>query len=120
MKVAISAQGATLDSPMDPRFGRARCFLLVDSESLAFCAHDNAVNLNAVQGAGIQAAQAVARLGSEAVITGHVGPKALATLEAAGIPVYLVASGTVREAIEAFRAGRLARASQANVQGHWA
>lgn len=120
MKVVVTAQGAGLDSPVDPRFGRAAYFVLVDTETGEATAHDNARNLNAPQGAGIQAGQTVARLGAEAVLTGHVGPKAFATLRAAGIQVYPGASGTVREAVEALNAGRLEPAEKADVQGHWA
>lgn len=119
MKVAVTAQGPGLDSPVDPRFGRARQFVLVDSDSGEFTAHDNAQSLNAPQGAGIQAAQAVARLGAEAVLTGHVGPKAFATLRAARVAVYTGVTGTVREAVERFTAGQLQAADAADVEGHW-
>jgi hypothetical protein len=57
MKIAISASGPTLESPVDPRFGRAACFIIYDSANGQFEAHDNKQNLNAVQGAGIQAAE---------------------------------------------------------------
>lgn len=120
MKVAVTAQGAGLDSPVDPRFGRARFFVMVNTESGHHSGHDNAQNLSAPQGAGIQAAQAIARLGAEAVLTGHVGPKAFATLQAAGIAVYTGAAGTVREAVERFKEGELQAAAKADVQGHWA
>jgi predicted Fe-Mo cluster-binding NifX family protein len=120
MKVVVTSQGSTLDSPVDPRFGRARFFVLVDTESGEHAAHDNAQNLSAPQGAGIQAAQAVARLGADAVLTGHVGPKAFAALQAAGISVCTGAAGTVREAVEQFNAGRLSAAQKADVQGRWA
>ena len=120
MKIVVTSQGMDLDSAVDPRFGRTKHFLLVDTETMQATAHDNAQNLNAPQGAGIQAAQAVYNLGARAVITGNVGPKAFATLRAAGIAVYLGASGTTREAIEHFRAGRLKLADSANVEGHWA
>lgn len=118
MKLAITAQGTELESAVDPRFGRARHFLLVDSESGQFTVHDNVQNLNAQQGAGIQSAQAIARLGAQALLTGNVGPKAFATLQAANIPVYTGANGTVAQAVEAFRAGQLQRAGAANVEAH--
>jgi len=120
MKVVVTTQGTDLDSAIDPRFGRAERFLLVDTETMQATVHDNTRNLNAAQGAGIQAAQAVCDLGAGAVITGNVGPKAFATLRAAGIAIYLGASGTVRHAIEQFRQGRLEPAGNANVEGHWA
>jgi predicted Fe-Mo cluster-binding NifX family protein len=120
MKVVVTSQGTRLDSPVDPRFGRAKHFVFVDTESGEHTAHDNSQNLNAPQGAGIQAAQAVARLGAEAVLTGHVGPKAFATLRAAGITIYTDASGRVGETVDQLKAGRLTPASKADVEGHWA
>ena len=86
MKIVITSQGTSLESPVDPRFGRAKHFVLVDTNTGELSAHDNSQNLNAPQGAGIQAAQAVAQLGAEAVLTGHVGPKAFTTLQAASQP----------------------------------
>ncbi len=120
MKIVVTSEGTNLDSPFDPRFGRAKYFLLVDTETMQTVAHDNAQNLNAPQGAGVQAAQAIHNLGAHAVITGHIGPKAFATLRAAGIVVYLGASGTGRQAIEQFRAGRLQPAQGPNAEGHGA
>ncbi len=61
MKIVVTAQGSNLDSPVDPRFGRARYFLLIDTDTGQFTAHDNVQNLNAPQGAGIPAAQTVAQ-----------------------------------------------------------
>ncbi|MBU4272449.1 MAG: NifB/NifX family molybdenum-iron cluster-binding protein [Planctomycetes bacterium] len=119
MKIVVTAQRAEMESAVDPRFGRAKYFVLVDTETGQHQAHDNAQNLNAPQGAGIQAAQAVAQLGAEAVLTGHVGPKAFATLGAANIAIYTGAAGTVKEAIEQFQARRLEPAAKADVQGHW-
>ena len=119
MHIVITAQGPTLNSPVDPRFGRAKHFLLVDTESDGFIAQDNAQNLNAPQGAGIQAAQTVARLGAEAVLTGHVGPKAFAVLRTANIAVYTGVTGNVRESLDAFKAGKYQPAQSADVEGHW-
>jgi predicted Fe-Mo cluster-binding NifX family protein len=94
-------------------------FVLVDLESGQVESVDNVQNLQAAQGAGIQAAKTVADLGCGAVITGHVGPKAFVTLQAAGIDVWTNADGTVAEAIEQYRAGSLTRADGADVPGHW-
>lgn len=119
MKIAISSLDKNIDSPVDPRFGRAKYFIVADTETGGFSTHDNTVNLNVAQGAGIQAAKNVADLGVRAVVTGNVGPKAYATLTAAGIEIYTGASGTVSETLQAFRAGTLSRATKANVDGHW-
>lgn len=119
MKVAVTATGQGLDAPMDSRFGRAECFVVYDSEQDRTETVDNAQNLAAVQGAGIQAAKTVATLGVEAVITGHVGPKAFAALSAAGVRIYTASGCTVGEAIDRWRAGDLSAADRADVDGHW-
>jgi len=119
MKVVMTSQGRELNSAVDPRFGRAKYFIVVDTETSDFSAADNSQNLNAAQGAGIQAGKNVVDLGAEAVITGHVGPKAFATLQAGNIAVYTGASGTVADAIEQFKAGALKQASGADVEGRW-
>ena len=120
MKVVVTSRGADLNSQVDPRFGRAKYFLVVDTDTDEFSVHDNAQNLNAVQGAGIQAGRTVVDLAAAAVITGNVGPKAFSTLQAGNIKVYTGASGTVKEAVEKFKAGQLQGAEKANVEGHWA
>ncbi len=119
MKLAITAQGNNLKSPLDPRFGRAKYFIVVDTETGAFSAADNTVNQNAAQGAGIQAGKRIAELGVEGLITGHVGPKAFSTLQAGGVKIYTGASGTVADAIEQFKSGKLAVAASADVEGRW-
>lgn len=118
MKIAVTSLGETLDSPIDQRFGRARYFIVFDTETGQWSPHENTQNLNAVQGAGIQAGQTVANLEVEAVLTGHCGPKAFATLAAAEIGVYSGARGTVEETVSDFKAGKLTRAGGADVSAH--
>lgn len=119
MKIAVTAQGRDLSSDVDPRFGRAKYFLIVETETGDHQAADNAQNLNASQGAGIQAGRNVVELGVGAVITGHVGPKAFSTLRAGGVKIFTGATGTVAEAVAQFKAGRLQQALDADVEGHW-
>ena len=119
MKIAITAQGKELSSEIDLRFGRAKWIIIADTETGDFAAHDNAVNLNAVQGAGIQTGQNVANLNVEAVITGNVGPNAFKTLSAAGVKIFLAERQTVEKAIDSLKAGKLQEVDGANVEGHW-
>ena len=120
MKIAITAQGRELSSEIDPRFGRAKWLIVVNTDTGEFEAHDNSVNLNAVQGAGIQTAQNIANLGVEAVITSNVGPNAFKTLNTAGIRIFLTEKQTIQEAIDSFKADKLNEVNKANVDGHWA
>mgnify|MGYP006296514451 CR=1 FL=1 len=119
MKIAISCQGKDLSSSVDPRFGRAAGFIIYDTETENFDYITNEQNLNAAQGAGIQTAQNVAKSGAQAVITGHVGPKAFSALKAGKIDIYLGANQSVQESIQAFKNGDLKAADQADKPGHW-
>jgi len=120
MIVAVTAQGKDLDSEVDPRFGRARYFVVVDTDTEKISVHDNEQNLNAPQGAGIQAARNVKNLKVAKLVTGNIGPKAYDVLTAGGIEIYIGAGGTVRDALAQMKAGKLSRAGGANVEGHWA
>lgn len=104
MRIAISAQGATPQSPMDPRFGRAPAFLVHDTDTGQWTHLDNTEGAGAAQGAGIQSAQMVADAGATVLLTGRVGPKAEAALAQAGIAVHAVAEGSVAEVLERFLA----------------
>jgi len=119
MKIAVTAQEKELSSEVDLRFGRAKWLIVVDTETADYKAHDNIMNLNAVQGAGIQTGQNIANLGADVVITANVGPNAFKTLNAAGVKIFLSEKQTVQEAIDSFKAGKLEEVNQANVEGHW-
>jgi predicted Fe-Mo cluster-binding NifX family protein len=119
VKIAISSTGPTLDAPVDPRFGRSVSFLVIDMADGSFVAMDNG-GQHSPQGAGIQAAEALARIGVAAVITGHCGPKAFEVLTAAGIQLFVGAEGTVAGALERFRSGKWKASNGADVNGHWA
>jgi predicted Fe-Mo cluster-binding NifX family protein len=120
MKIAISITGNKLDSPFDPRFGRAAAFCLVDSESGAWTVHENPA-LYASGGAGVQAAQLIAKLGAEAVVSGAYGPNAFDTLSPAGVQMYLAPSGenlTAADVLDLFKASNLSKAKAATHAGH--
>lgn len=119
MKVAVSAVGDTLDSAVDPRFGRSTQFVLVDTDTGEHKSISNAQNLHAAQGAGIQAAETVSRHGAEYVMTGHCGPKAFRALSAAGIKVISGVEGTVAEAVDRLKDGEVKPSDCADVEGHW-
>jgi len=119
MKIAVTAKGRNLDSAVDPRFGRAPYILIVDSDSMAVDVLDNAANVNAFKGAGIQAAAMSSERQADVLLTGFCGPNAFKTLAAAKIKVAGDVGGTVREAIAAYMAGNVPLASEPNAQGHW-
>lgn len=119
MKIAVTSTGADLDSQVDPRFGRAAYILIVDSVTFDFEVLDNKDNANALKGAGIQAASTVNDKGAEILLTGHCGPNAFKVLQAAKIGVANDASGSVKDAVKAFLAGKLPLSDKANVEGQW-
>jgi predicted Fe-Mo cluster-binding NifX family protein len=118
MKLVVTSTGADLDSPVDPRFGRAQHLLLVETDDMTFQAMPNPAAQSA-GGAGPQAAQAVAAAGAQAVITGNVGPNAHRALSAAGLKVYIGATGTAREAVAAYSRGALQEATEPSVESHF-
>jgi predicted Fe-Mo cluster-binding NifX family protein len=119
MKLVITSEGESSQSSMDPRFGRAKFFVVMDTETQEVTAIPNTVNLNATQGAGIQAGKTIVELGIKSLITGHVGPKAFATLQAGNVEVYTGATGTVADAVAQLKSGQLKKVSSADVEGHW-
>ena len=106
MKIALTSVGESMDSEIDPRFGRAAFFLIVNPETMA---HQFLRNLNTEGrgGVGIQSAQMIIQEGVEAVITGKCGPNAFETLTAANLEIYEGITGSVRTAIEDFKNKKL-------------
>jgi len=117
MKIAISSSGQDLAAQMDPRFGRCRYFLIIETDSMSFEVFDND-NANLGGGAGIQSAQFIADKGAKALITGHCGPNAMQTLSAAGVQVYAGQAGTVQGLLGKFKNDQLTPIAEANASAH--
>ena len=118
MKIAITAVEPSLDAMVEPRFGRSPYFLIVDTDTMDFEAIENP-NVALGGGAGIQSAQLIANKGAEVILTGNIGPNAFQALSAVGIKVISGCSGTVRELIEQFKAGKLSPSNTSSVQSHF-
>jgi predicted Fe-Mo cluster-binding NifX family protein len=119
MKIAVTSQGTNLDAQVDPRFGRAAYVIVVDSDTGNFEVIDNGANVNAMKGAGIQAASNVVNSGAEILLTGHCGPNAFKALQAGKVAVSNDAAGTIKDAVKSYLDGKLPHADDADVEGHW-
>lgn len=105
-KIAVSSEGPTLNDAVDPRFGRAGGFVVIDLPDMTTSYIDNGASQTMSMGAGIETAERVARAGVEVVLSGYVGPKAFEALTAAGIKICQNVEGiSVGEAVERFRKG---------------
>lgn len=104
--LAVSSEGPTLNDAVDPRFGRAAGFVLVDpAGNVSYL--DNGPSQAMAHGAGLEAARRLAEAGATVVLSGVVGPKAAAALKAAGLTAVEGFDGrTVGEAVAAYRAGQ--------------
>ncbi len=107
MKIVITTKGTELNSAIDPRFGRAQGFIIYDLENETNEILSNEESLKLAHGAGIQAAQNVVDAGVSIVITGNVGPKAFRVLNSNKVKIYTKTQGTVLEAINDYKEGKL-------------
>jgi predicted Fe-Mo cluster-binding NifX family protein len=117
MKICVTSQGETIESPVDPRFGRCAWFVFVETDTMKCEAFPNTA-ADSSGGAGIQAGQFVAEQGAQAVLTGSVGPNAFKTLNAAGIAVFPNAEGTVKQAVLRYKFGEMKQATSPNAASH--
>lgn len=113
MKICITSNGSNLDSFVDPRFGRCLYFIFVDDKKPdKFEAVQN-TGMNAMRGAGIQAAQTVVNQRTEVVITGNIGPNAFGVLSASKVKIFQAMPGTkIRDALAGFKQGQLPEITQ--------
>ena len=106
MKICVTSRGESLESEVDPRFGRCRFFLIVDTDTLDFEVVENKY-AGISGGAGIQSGQLISDKQVKTVLTGNVGPNAFETLKAAGVQVITGVSGTISNAVQSFKTGSL-------------
>ena len=114
-KIAVTTDNPDLEARVDPRFGRAAGFIIVDPDTMSFDYVDNGASQVMAKGAGIQAAEILAATGAGVLLTGFVGPKAFQALSAAGIAIgQNLENLKVREAVQRFQDGEVAIAGAPN------
>lgn len=110
---------ASLESPVDPHFGRCLYFVIVDTDSMKCESFQNTTCATS-NGAGVQAAQLVISKDVDAIITGSVGAKAFSILGSKGIDVLPFVEGSVADAIQAYKDNALEKLESSNSPGtHW-
>jgi predicted Fe-Mo cluster-binding NifX family protein len=117
MKICITSQGKTLESQVDPRFGRCAYFIVMDPDSMEFEAIEN-TNAQTMGGAGVQSAQFIMNKEVKVLLTGNVGPNAFQTLKASQIETITGVSGTVEDVVKKYKQGSYKPVEKATVDSH--
>ena len=119
MRICITSSGSNLDSPIDPRFGRAQYFLLLDEEGDLKEVSSNPGVL-ARGGAGVAAAQKVVNQEIDILITGNIGPNAVGVLGIAKLKIFLCPMGIkAKEAFLMWKENKLTQVKEPSVPGHF-
>lgn len=105
MKIAVPATAQDPDAPVALRLGTASWLLIVDTETMAFESLELPSD-PARPGAGIRVLALILEQGVRTILIGFISPGIAATLAGKGIEVVTQVTGTVRTAVEAYRAGR--------------
>lgn len=115
MRICIVSEGPDPSAEVDCRFGRARYFVIFDTETRKHESIDNSENACADGGAGIQAARQIVEKHCDWVVCGHIGPRAMEVLTEGDVRVAVGASGVVWDAIEDFENDTLHEIKSADV-----
>ncbi|MBS3818890.1 NifB/NifX family molybdenum-iron cluster-binding protein [bacterium] len=100
--VCIPSKGPELEAEVDPNFGRAPYYLMVEPSTLDYKVVENP-HKEAARGAGIQAAQLVSGKNVKTVLAGNCGPNAQNVLQSSGIQVQTGFKGTVKQVLSKYR-----------------
>jgi len=107
--IAVASIGDSLNSVIPQRFGRAEKFIIYNLKDETFEVIENK-HAYSPSGAGTQAAWEIADRKIEAVIGQNFGSKSLDVLMTANIKVFRNVTGTVRDAVENYKKGKLKQA----------
>lgn len=109
MKIAASTFKGGLDDIVAEHFGRAESFTIVDVDGGEIQTVEVLKNsaANQTSGAGVAASQLIVNKDVDVLLTGSVGPKALAVLQAAGVKIYRASGLKVSDAVKKYLDGEL-------------
>jgi len=117
IKICISATGDNLNAFLDPRFGRAMFFLIINSEGELIKAIKN-TGKQAMRGAGVTAAQIVTDEKVNVIITGNIGPRASMVLSASKIKIFVgIPETPILDIIKKYQEDKLQESVEAKVSG---
>jgi len=116
MRVAISVITPERDAVLDTRFGRAKAFVVMDTETNEWQGYANPA-VGATGGAGVEAAEFIVEKDAEAAISGAFGPNAYDVLSAANIGMYQAETGTATELVQKLKDGALEPVKSYSVRG---
>jgi predicted Fe-Mo cluster-binding NifX family protein len=105
----LAEQG--LNSPVSPHFGPAQAFAMVDDATNEMTIIENT---STHRGGTLAPPELLEKAGVDVVLCGGLGVKAVHLFEQKGIRVYCQASGTVADALQAYKNGDLPEATDAN------
>lgn len=112
MKVCIPTNGrGGLEDLVCEHFGRAPAFTVIDTDNDSVTVVPNTSEHMGGMG---KPPEHIANTGSKVLVCSGLGPKAIGMFEDFGIEVFVGAQGTVRDAMELWRNGKLEKASDFN------
>ena len=110
MKIAFATNGKNLEAKIALHFGRAKNFLIFDTEKETFEVFENPE----IKGKELPP-EFLNRLKVDAVITFSLGPRAFEKFKNYKIKVFKAINGTILENIEKFKEGELKKLSKEDI-----
>ncbi len=107
MKICVTAAAGDLDARVHWEFGRSKYFVIVDPDTMAFEAIPNKSADEPGKAFCIARPQTLLNKDVDLVISGNIGPSMFQLLHAAGVDIATVTTGTVKEAVEWYKSGKL-------------
>ena len=112
MKICVPTMGEKgLSETVCEHFGQAPSFTIVDTQTDGIRV---VLNTSEHYGGVGTPPEILSKEGVEVMLCGGLGQKAVKMFEGFGVEVYVGASGTVKNAIDAYQSGKLSEATDAN------
>ncbi len=112
MKVCVPTMGNKgINEEVGEHFGRVPTYTLVDTDTNEVTVIDNTSEHGGGSG---YPPEIIAKTGAEVMLCGGLGRRAISMFEEIGIMVYVGASGTVNDAVQMWKVGKLQAATDEN------